>query len=171
MRDWNYKPCTVWFSIGQLTVWSRPELESLVGNSEPERMYCTAHSFSLCFFLSIQGTWKRLSLYFELTHALFVFDMELSRALGFMTELKALILLWYFCFCFLPLSRTVIGNFEMMRKGCFFNVFFCRRCWQNQLSLAPLVFVSPLCGKLCSWPLHGPQHLPVWTRLGRVELF
>lgn len=36
--------------IGQLTVWSRPELESLVGNSKSERMYCIAHSLLFSFY-------------------------------------------------------------------------------------------------------------------------
>lgn len=39
----------------------------------------------------------------------------------------------------------------MIRNGCFANVFFCRRCWRNQLSLAPLVF-SAHCAENC---VHG----------------
>lgn len=58
-----------------------PEVESLVGSSQPERMYCLAHFSLSAFFLFIQGAWKRSNPYFELTHGLFVFSTQKSHAL------------------------------------------------------------------------------------------
>lgn len=171
-RDGNYVSCTVLFRTGRLTVWSLPALESPVGNSQPERMYCLAHFALSAFFFFTQGAWKRLSPCFELTHALFVFDMEnVTSASG-----KVLILcsrffggvFLHFAHCNWKFqnNQESLGDFFFQR----FLLLLLLLLTELSLSLSPC-FVSSLRGKLCSWPLRGPQHLPVWTRLGRVELF
>lgn len=104
-----------------------PEVESLVGSSQPERMYCLAHFSPSAFFLFIQGAWKRSNPYFELTHALFVFWHSNLTRWGEGSN-------FVFIFLFLNFAHCN-WKFRNEKERL---VFFCC-CWQNFLSL-PLFF-------------------------------